>query len=95
MQERFSDPEYAAKENLTRRDGFPAEIDNVPPWVEPFYPKVVCAGRPPIRLTRTLRMHVAQQCCGLSNRAGTAHIRCECTQSTRCPLLPGAPRAES
>lgn len=29
MQKSFSDLEYAAKEKLTRRDRFPAEIDSV------------------------------------------------------------------
>jgi IS5 family transposase len=51
---------------------FLAEIDSVTPWgklhqlVEPFYPKVVSAGRPPIGLARTMRMYV-QQCFGLSD----------------------------
>jgi hypothetical protein len=35
--------------------------------VEPFYPKVEGAGRPPIGLARMLRMYVAQQCFGLSD----------------------------
>ncbi|MEO7495317.1 MAG: IS5/IS1182 family transposase, partial [Massilia sp.] len=54
MQKSFSDLEYAAKKKLTRRDRFLAEIDSVTPWgklhklVEPFYPKVEGAGRPPI-----------------------------------------------
>jgi hypothetical protein len=67
----FSDLEYAAKKLLTRRDRFLAEIDQVTPWgklhevIEPFYPKVVGAGRPPIGLARMLRMYVAQQCFGL------------------------------
>jgi IS5 family transposase len=73
MQKSFSDLEYAAKKKLTRRDRFLAEIDSVTPWgklhklVEPFYPKVVGAGRPPIGLSRMLRMYVAQQCFGLSD----------------------------
>ena len=73
MQKSFSDLEYAAKKKLTRRDRFLAEIDSVTPWgklhkaVEPFYPKVEGAGRPPIRLARMLRMYVAQQCFGLSD----------------------------
>jgi hypothetical protein len=47
------------------RDRFLAEIDSVTPWskphklVEPFYPKVVGAGRPPIGLARMLHMYVA------------------------------------
>jgi IS5 family transposase len=57
----------------TGRDRFLAEIDSVTPWgklpqaVEPFYPKVEGAGRPPIGLARMLRMYVAQQCFGLSD----------------------------
>ncbi len=73
MQKSFSDLEYAAKKKLTRRDRFLAQIDTVTPWgklhelIEPFYPKVVGAGRPPIGLARMLRMYVAQQCFGLSD----------------------------
>ena len=73
MQKSFSDLEYAAKKKLTRRDRFLAEIDSVTPWgklrklIEPFYPKVEGAGRPPIGLARMLRMYVAQQCFGLSD----------------------------
>ena len=67
MQKSFTDLEYAAKKKLTRRDRFLAEIDSVKPWsklhnlVEPFYPKVEGAGRPPMGLARMLRMYVAQQ----------------------------------
>lgn len=73
MQKSFSDFEYAAKKKLTRRDVFLAKIDAITPWsrlhaaVEPFYPKVEGAGRPPIGLTRMLRMYVVQQCFGLSD----------------------------
>jgi IS5 family transposase len=73
MQKSFSDLEYANKKKLTRRDRFLAEIEKITPWeqlqraIEPFYPKVVGAGRPPIGLTRMLRMYVAQQCFGLSD----------------------------
>ena len=73
MQKSFSDLEYAAKKKLTRRDRFLAEINSVTPWgklhdlVEPFYPKVNGAGRPPIGIARMLRMYVAQQCFGLSD----------------------------
>ena len=73
MQKSFSGLEYAAKKKLTRRDRFMAEIDSVTPWgklhklIEPFYPKVEGAGRPPIGLARMLRMYVAQQCFGLSD----------------------------
>ena len=73
MQKSFSDLEYAGKKKLTRRDRFLAKIDTVTPWsqlhavIEPFYPKVEGAGRPPIGLARMLRMYVVQQCFGLSD----------------------------
>ena len=73
MQKSFSDLEYANKKKLTRRDRFLAEIDKATPWaklhaaIEPFYPKVSGAGRPPLGLARMLRMYVAQQCFGLSD----------------------------
>jgi transposase, IS5 family len=73
MQRSFSDLEYAAKKKVTRRDRFLGEIDAVTPWpallaeVEPFYPKGEGRGRPPIGLERMLRMHITQQCFGLSD----------------------------
>ena len=69
----FSELEYASKKKLTRRDRFLAEIEAVTPWVElertvtPFYPSTGGRGRPPIGLSRMLRMYVAQQCFGLSD----------------------------
>jgi len=56
-----------------RRDRFLAEIDSVTSWnkqynsVEPVYPKVEGAGRPPTGLARMLRMYIAQQSFGLSD----------------------------
>jgi IS5 family transposase len=35
--------------------------------IEPYYPRVIGAGCPPIGLARMLRMYVAQQCFGLSD----------------------------
>lgn len=73
MQSSFSDLEFAAKKKLTRRDRFLAQIEAVTPWaaieaqIEPFYPKGEGRGRPPIGLSRMLRMYVAQQCFGLSD----------------------------
>ena len=73
MQSSFSELEYASKKKQTRRDRFLAEIDAVTPCVElertvtPFYPSSGGRGRPPIGLTRMLRMYVAQQCFGLSD----------------------------
>ena len=68
----FSEPEYAAKKKLTRRDCLLAEIEALPPWTqrvvvsEPHYPKG-SRGRPPIGLERMLRMYIAQNCFGLSD----------------------------
>ena len=73
MQTSFSDGEYAAKKKQTRRDRFLAQLDAVTPWaalvaaIEPFYPTQGRRGRPPLGLTRMLRMYVAQQCFGLSD----------------------------
>lgn len=73
MQSSFSDLEYAAKKKVTRRDRFLAEIEAVTPWsaleaeLAPHYPTSGRRGRPPIGLSRMLRMYVAQQCFGLSD----------------------------
>lgn len=73
MQSSFSELEYAAKKKVTRRDRFLAEIEAVTPWanlektIAPFYPSSGRRGRPPIGLSRMLRMYVAQQCFGLSD----------------------------
>ena len=73
MQASFSELEYAAKKKQTRRDRFLSEIDAVTPWVKlertvtPYYPSRGGRGRPPIGLSRMLRMYVAQQCFGLSD----------------------------
>ena len=73
MQSSFSELEYAAKQKVTRRDRFLAEIEAITPWAElertvaPFYPSNGGRGRPPIGLSRMLRMYVAQQCFGLSD----------------------------
>ena len=73
MQSSFSELEYAAKKKVTRRDRFLAEIEAITPWSElertvaPFYPSSGGRGRPPLGLSRMLRMYVAQQCFGLSD----------------------------
>lgn len=73
MQSSFSELEYAAKKKVTRRDRFLGEIEAITPWAElertvvPFYPSSGGRGRPPIGLSRMLRMYVAQQCFGLSD----------------------------
>lgn len=49
------------------------ELEAVVPWsylvqvIAPFYPTTGRRGRPPVGLTRMLRMYVAQQCFGLSD----------------------------
>lgn len=73
MQTSFSELEYTGKKKQTRRDRFLSEIESVTPWAElesviaPHYPNSGGRGRPPIGLTRMLRMYVAQQCFGLSD----------------------------
>ena len=73
MQRSFSDLEYAQKKKQTRRDRFLQELEAVVPWsaleqaIAPFYPTMGRRGRPPVGLTRMLRMYVAQQCFGLSD----------------------------
>ncbi len=73
MQKSFSELEYAAKKNQTRRDIFLDELERITPWaaleqgIAPFYPNSGSPGRPPIGLARMLRMYVAQQCFGLSD----------------------------
>lgn len=73
MQTSFSELEYAAKKKQTRRDRFLAQIEAVTPWVileqtiAPFYPSSGGRGRPPVGLSRMLRMYIAQQCFGLSD----------------------------
>ena len=69
----FSDPEFAAKKKVTRRERFLTELDRLVPWrvlvalIEPYYPKSGERGRPPIGLERMLRMYVAQNALGLSD----------------------------
>ncbi len=73
MQQSFSSLEFAGKKKQTRRERLLGEIDAVAPWaeliaaIEPHYPKGEGRGRPPIGLTRMLRMYVVQQCLGLSD----------------------------
>jgi IS5 family transposase len=73
MQTSFSDLEYAGKKKQTRRERFLAQLQAVTPWAQleaalaPFYPTGKGPGRPPLGLSRMLRMYVAQQCFGLSD----------------------------
>ena len=73
MQKSFSALEYANKKKQTRRERFLKELDRVVPWEEleaeiaPYYPKGAGPGRPPLGLRRMLRVHVVQNCFGLSD----------------------------
>jgi IS5 family transposase len=73
MQTSFSDLEYAGKKKQTRRERFLTQLQAVTPWAQleaalaPFYPAGKGPGRPPLGLSRMLRMYVAQQCFGLSD----------------------------
>ena len=57
----FSQAEFAAKKQVTRRETFLARMDPLIPWrnllavLEPFYPKGE-RGRPPVGLERILRV---------------------------------------
>lgn len=70
----FSELEYAPKKKQTRRDRFLAEIKVVSPRTSltnvlaPYYPSSDGSGHQPIGLERILRMYVAQQCFGLSDK---------------------------
>jgi IS5 family transposase len=71
----FSSAEHAGKKRKTRREKFLAEMETVVPWgrlealVEPHYPKSGKVGRPPIGLSRMLRMYFLQQWYTLADEA--------------------------
>jgi len=73
MQKSFSNYEYESKRKQTRRDRFLGELERSVPWKEleeviaDYYPQGEGAGRPPIGLTRMLRVMVVQNCFGLSD----------------------------
>jgi len=73
MQKSFSALEYASKRKKTRRDRFLGELDRFVPWKEleeviaPYYPKGEGAGRPPIGLSRMLKVMVVQNSFGFSD----------------------------
>ena len=68
----FSSAEFAKKKRTTRREKFLAEMEQVVPWADleaviaPVYP-TGSRGRPPIGLSRMLRVYVIQQWYGLSD----------------------------
>jgi len=69
----FSSAEYAAKKRQTRREKFLGEMECVVPWprlialIEPHYPRSGRVGRPPIGVSRMLRMYFLQQWYSLSD----------------------------
>jgi IS5 family transposase len=71
----FAGLEYAGKKRKTRREKFLGEMERVVPWaalvelIEPHYPKSGRVGRPPIGVTRMLRMYFLQQWYSLSDEA--------------------------
>lgn len=68
----FASLAYNSKKKTTRRERFLGEMDRVVPWKElekviaPFYPEAG-NGRPPIGLSRMLRIHFMQQWFNLSD----------------------------
>ena len=73
-QSSFSSAEFANKKRLTRREKFLGEMERVVPWAEleaviaPAYP-TGSRGRPPIGLSRMLRVYFIQQWYSLSDEA--------------------------
>ncbi len=71
-QSSFADTEYAGRRKATRREVFLSELDRLVPWsaliglIEPHYYKGA-RGRPPVGLELMLRMHLCQNCLGLSD----------------------------
>lgn len=74
-QRSFASAEYAMKKKLTRREKFLADMERIVPWprliavIEPLYPKSGRVGRPPIGVTKMLRMYCLQQWYGLADEA--------------------------
>lgn len=79
----FSEVEFTNKKRQTRRDRFLAEVEAVAPWpalvaaLLPYYTKGDRRGRPLVGLERMLRMYIAQQCFGLSDKG---HRGCDLRQ---------------
>jgi len=75
MQLSFGDAEDLGGRKRTRREVFPAEMDQVVPWkallalIEPHYPKLGRPGRQPYPLSTMLRIHFLQQWYALSDPA--------------------------
>ena len=73
-QSSFALLEHQSKKKRTRNERFLAEMELIVPFarleavIEPFYPKGE-RGRPPVGLTRMLRMYLLQQWFGLADEA--------------------------
>ena len=73
MQLTFGDAEALGQRKQTRRERFPAEMDQVVPWksllalIEPHYPKTGRPGRQPYPQATMLRIHFLQQWYALSD----------------------------
>ncbi|WP_373717537.1 IS5 family transposase [Roseateles sp.] len=74
-QRSFASAEYAMKKKRTRREVFLADMERIVPWprliavIEPLYPKSGRVGRPPIGVSKMLRMYCLQQWYGLADEA--------------------------
>lgn len=70
----FASLAYSEKKKVTRRDKFLGEMDQVVPWreleelIDPVYPDIG-NGRPPIGLSRMLRIYCMQQWFNLADEA--------------------------
>ena len=75
QQQTFAEVSFEQYRKPTRRERFLDEMNRVVPWaelpaaIEPFYPKVEGAGRPPVGVERMLRLHCLQQWFNLSDPA--------------------------
>ena len=71
----FASAEFAGKKRQTRREKFLADMETVVPWarlealIEPHYPKSGKVGRPPVGLSKMLRMYFLQQWYTLADEA--------------------------
>lgn len=70
----FFEPEYASKKKVTRRECFFADIGMITRWplliseIAPHYPKSGTQGRQPRGIAKILRLYIARQCFGLSDK---------------------------
>ena len=75
LQATFAQTGFEQYRKTTRREQFLVEMERVVPWdklcavIEPYYPTVDGAGRPPVGLERMLRLYFLQQWFNLSDPA--------------------------